>query len=219
MFMARTKHPIQYELEPPSVDAGAGLVVLSLKNIGTEKLTDLDVGLHSTDTYNLVVVDIKKSLSLLESHQKINLEYQITAYTSCWVYATLDGFKDGKRFHTESPLLKIRVLPEIAEIVSVFALAKPQIPTGEQIQIEATVRALSNCENLTLEFWTDAPDGEFKELATIQIAKLSKDEVGRYGADITPSQEGLYKITAYLYDGIKRVDAGVDQVMVTDPKK
>jgi hypothetical protein len=217
--MVRTKHPIQYELEPQSVDTGASLVILRLKNIGIEKLTDLDVGLHSTDTYNLVVADISKSVPLMEPGQEISLEYQISTYTSCWVYATLDGFKEDEGFHTESPLLKIRVLPEIAEIVSVFALAKPQIPAGEQIQIEATIRALSDCENLTLEFWADKPGGEYEELATINIAKLSEGEVGRYGAEITPSEEGLYKITSYLYDGIKRIDAGVDQVMVTDLKE
>ena len=211
----RIKFPIQYELEPQSVDTGTSWVVLTLKNIGPEKLTNLDVRLHSMDTYNLVVTGISKFVFELEPDQEVRLEYQISAHSSSWVYATIDGFKNDERFHTESPVLRIRVLPEIAELVSVFALTQPQIPAGERIRIEALVRALSNCENLTLEFWADKPQGEFEELASIKIAELKEGEVGRYGAEITPSEEGMYKITTYLYDGVRRLDSGVDQVMAT----
>jgi hypothetical protein len=94
-------------------------------------------------------------------------------------------------------------------------MAKPQIPAGERIRIEAMVRALSDCENLTLEFWADKPKGEFEELASIKIAEMNEGEVGRYGAEITPSEEGMYKITTYLYDGIRRLDSGVDHVVAT----
>jgi len=213
--LMRIKFPIQYELEPQSVDSGSSWVVLGLKNIGTEKLTNLDVRLHSTDTYNMVVTGMSKFVYLLEPGQEVRLEYQVSAYSSSWVYATIDGFKNAERYHTESPIFRIRVQPEIAELISVFALTKPQIPAEERSRIEALVRALSNCENLTLEFWADKPEGEFEELASIQIAELKKGEVGRYGAEITPSEEGMYKITTYLYDGVRRLDSGQDQVMAT----
>lgn len=211
----RIKYPIQYQFEPQSIDTGSSWVVLHMKNIGTEKLKNLDVRLHSTDTYNLVVTSMSKFIYLLEPDQEAKVEYQVSANLSGWVYATIDGFKKDERFHAESPLMRIRVLPEIAELISIFALTKPQIPAGERIRIEATVRALSDCENLTLEFWADKPKGEFEELATIHIKELAEGELGHYTAEITPSEEGIHKITTYLYDGIRRLDIGVDQVMVT----
>jgi hypothetical protein len=73
--------------------------------------------------------------------------------------------------------------------------------------------ALSNCENLTLEFWADKPNGDFGELAFNQIAQLREDKVGRYGGENTPSEEGMYRITNYLYDDIRSLVSGVDQVI------
>jgi hypothetical protein len=211
----RIKFPIQYELIPQIVEAGTSWVVLSLKNIGNEELSNLDVRLHSTDTYNLVVTSISRFVHKLIPSQEVKLDYQVSAYSSSLIYTTIDGLKNDERYHTESPLMRIRVLPEIAELVSVFAMAKPQIPAGERLRIEAMVHALTDCENLTLEFWADKPKGDFEELASIKIAEMKENDVGRYSAEITPSEEGMYKITTYLYDGIRRLDSGVDHVLAT----
>ena len=49
------KYPIYYELNPTEIDKGTNWVTLKLKNIGNETLNNLDVQLHSVDTYNLSV--------------------------------------------------------------------------------------------------------------------------------------------------------------------
>ena len=72
----RIKFPIQYELEPQSVDTGTSWVVLTLKNIGPEKLTNLDVRLHSMDTYNLgdrdlLIIDARHGAELTRSNRQI----------------------------------------------------------------------------------------------------------------------------------------------------
>jgi hypothetical protein len=54
-LLSKYKYPIEYELNPTEIEKGTNWVTLKLKNIGNETLENLDVQLHSVDTYNLTV--------------------------------------------------------------------------------------------------------------------------------------------------------------------
>jgi hypothetical protein len=51
----RYKYPFEYDLSPTEIEKGTNWVTLKMKNIGSETLKDLDVQLHSLDTYNLSI--------------------------------------------------------------------------------------------------------------------------------------------------------------------
>ena len=48
----RIKFPFEYEMSPTEMRTGTNWVTLKLKNVGMSALNELDVQLHSMDTYN-----------------------------------------------------------------------------------------------------------------------------------------------------------------------
>jgi hypothetical protein len=212
--MQRVKFPIEYTLEPEEVEVGTPWVTLTLKNLGSETLKNLNVRLNSVDSYDLSVLGRGEFVPTLGPQQETTLTYQLSTYSSTWVYATLDGRSDGDPHHASSPLMRVTVGHEAAQLLSVFAMTEPYPPAGDTIRIEATIQARLPSEGLELEFWADKPDASFEELASINTGGLSRGERARYAAEITPEQEGMYSIHAYLYDGLKRIGAAVDHVWV-----
>lgn len=103
---------------------------------------------------------------------------------------------------------------DVAELSSLFAMTEPYPLRGQKLRIEATIRGLADSEGLRLEFWADAPSGEFKELSTVETKPLNAGEEIRYSAEIMPEEEGLYTIYAYLYDGVRRIGRQVEHVYV-----
>lgn len=73
---------------------------------------------------------------------------------------------------------------------------------------------MSQSEGLKLEFWADTPGGEFEELAIVETKALKPGEEATYSAEVTPGQDGLYTIYAYLYDGVRRIGREVEYVYV-----
>jgi len=48
--MIRVKYPIEYELEPDTLEIGIQWIKLRLKNVGDISLHNLDIKMHSTDS-------------------------------------------------------------------------------------------------------------------------------------------------------------------------
>ena len=94
--------------------------------------------------------------------------------------------------------------------------AEPYSLIGEKIRIESTVRGLTESEGLKLEFWADTPSGAFEELAIVETKPLSVAEEATYSAEITPDEEGLYTVYAYLYDNARRIGREVEYVYVRE---
>ena len=133
-----------------------------------------------------------------------------------WVRSSphISGWRDEGPFHWASPGMLIRVGKATAELRSLFALTEPYPRRGEMIKCEATLHGLARSEGLTLEFWAASPSGEFENLSTIQTAELSAGQEVRYAAEVTPEEEGLYTIYAYLYDDGRRIGYQVEHVSV-----
>lgn len=210
------KYPLEYDLTPKSIGTGRHWVTLTLKNIGSQDLTGLDINLNSLDAYSISVLGTGSYVSILKTDESRDLPFQVSANRTGSLYLTLDGWKDGERFHWESPGIPITVGAEVAELVSLFAMTEPYSVVGERIRCEATVRGLTPSEALTLEFWADTPGGEFEELAIVETKQLQPGEEATYSAEVTPDEDGLYTIYAYLYDGVRRIGREVEYVYVRE---
>jgi hypothetical protein len=207
----RFKHPIEYELNPAGVDEGNSWVTLKLKNIGSETLENLDVQLHSLDTYNLSVYGTSfgfgagQYLLELGPNKEEEVVFRINASGSADVYATIKGRKDGEYFWWESGWTHIRVSEEKAEIERLLVLSHPYADIGKTLSAEATIKGSKKSSGLKLEFWVEPPSGKSEQQATIDIKDLPVGEEARYSAEFTPKETGYYTIYAYLYDGWKRI--------------
>lgn len=210
------KYPLEYDLQPRSVDAGRHWVTLRLNNIGQDDLTGLDIKLNSLDAYSMSVLGTGSYVSMLQAGESREIPFQVSANRTASVYVTLDGWKDGERFHWESPGVPVTVGAEVVELASLFAMTEPYSVIGERVRCEATMRGLARSEGLKLEFWADTPTGEFEELAIVETKTLDPGEEATYSAEITPEEEGLYTIYAYLYEGVRRIGREVEYVYVRE---
>ncbi len=215
--MLITKYPVEYELKPKHVEAGARWLTLTLKNVSDEALAGLDVKLNSLDTYAIQVSGTGSNyIPSLEPDEKEELPFQILATGNGSLYVSMDGLQNGVPFHWESPGLPIVVGHEVAELVSLFALTEPYPALGEQIRCEATVRSLTESEGLRLEFLIETTDGEFEGLEDMETEKAAAGETERYTVTLMPQEPGLHTVHAYLYDGAKRIGHEEDRVDVQD---
>lgn len=208
------KYPIEYELAPMNIYPGMHWLTLTLKNIGAQDLTSLDLRLNSLDAYSISVSGTGLYIVALRPNEQTRRAFQVRANLTGRLYASLDGWQNGESFHWESPAILVTVGREEAKLVSLFAMTKPYPPLGEKIRCEAAIQGLAKSEGLNLEFWAVTPGGEFEELAIVEIKELSTGEEARYAAEVTPEEEGLYTIHAYLYDGIRRIGHQVEKIFV-----
>lgn len=208
-------YPIEYEVRPKAVAEGMRWLTLSLKNIGNRELKDLDVRLNSLDTYSILVRGLGELIPTLEPGEEEELPFHVSAQTTGRVYVVLNGRKNGRRFHWESPEIFIRVGEQPAELVSLFALTEPHARLGEPIKCEATVRGLIASAGLVWEFWAEVPGGEFKSLAKGGVGALDAGEEARYTFEITPDREGIYVLHAYLYQGARRIDHRTEYLSIS----
>lgn len=209
-----TKEPFQYALEPREMEPGMRWLALSLRNIGSQNLTALDVKLNSLDAYSIGVGGTGSYVALLEPQEEKTRAFQISANITTQVYASVDGYRDGRPFHWESPALRIQVGRDVAELLSMFAITEPYPPAGERIRCEATLYGLQPNEGLNLEFWIDTPDGGIEELARMATQQMAAGEQATYSVEFTPEEEGTYTVHAYLYDGVRRIGHETDVVYV-----
>lgn len=208
------KYPIEYRLEPVKIDKGMNWIRLNLRNVGKEKLRDLDIKLNSLDSYGLAVYGTGENIDNLKTNKKETVSFKVFGKRSTKVYVTIDGWENGEVFSWESFYTRIRVGEEKAELIGIFALTEPYPPAGKTIRIEAVVRGLKESEGLNLEFWADSPRGEFKELDIFKTRKLKSGEESRYATELIPSEKGLYTIHGYLYEGNRQIGHKVDYVWV-----
>ena len=210
------KYPLEYEITRDSIDTGQHWITLRIKNIGAQELTGLDVNLNSLDVYSIGVLGTGTYVSCLSPDEERQLPFQVSANRTGSVYVTVDGWRESARFHWESPSIPMTVGAEVAELVSLFAMTEPYSVVGEQIRVEATIRGLAAERGLSLEFWADTPSGEFEELAIVETKELAPGEEATYSAEVTPEEEGLYTLYAYLYDGVRRIGREVETIRVEE---
>ena len=201
----KVKYPIEYRLTPSEIETGMGSIASTIKNIGMENLSNLDIRLNSLDPYGIFVYETPRSLEDLKRKERKVTVSRVLAKRTSRLYLSIDGNKNGEDFSWESGYVKIKVGKEAAELVGVFSLADPYPPVGRLIRFEAVLKGLDESENLRLEFWADDPAGEFKETDVLETKKILPGEETRYAAGLTPQREGLYTIHAYLYDKNRQI--------------
>ena len=206
----RYKFPFDYEVIPTEIHTGTNWVTLNLKNIGRETLRDLDIQLHSLDTYNLTVYGTGlfgagQYLPELESNKAKELVFRVNAIGSADIYATVTGRKDGEYFWWESGWTSITVANEKAEIERLLVLSNPYTVIGKTISAEVAIKGLRKGTGLKLEFWVETQFGKSELQATMDIKDLPVGEEALYSAQFTPKETGVYTVYAYLYDGWKRI--------------
>lgn len=209
-----TQYPIEYELKPKVISMGARWLTLTIKNIGDENLIGLDVKLNSLDAYSISVYDAGRYVTSLKPDQESVIPFHVLVNSTDFCYVSIDGMQQTRGLHWESPRILLTVGESKARLVSLFALTKPYPPRGERIQVEATLQGKAESDDLRLEFWTQTPGEEFKELGTVQPKDLVEKERARYTVEFVPEEQGLYTVYAYLYDGEKRIGHELEQVYV-----
>ncbi len=100
----RIKFPFDYELSPSEMRTGTNWVTLKLKNIGSETLRELDIQLHSLDTYNLTVYGTGlfgagQYLPELRPNEEKEMVFRVNAVGSANVYVTIKARRDGRILH------------------------------------------------------------------------------------------------------------------------
>jgi len=221
-MLAKSKYPIEYELNPTEIEKGTNWVTLKLKNIGNETLEDLDVQLHSVDTYNLSVYGTWWSgggqhITELRPNKESQLTFRVNAIGSADAYATLKGRKNGKFFWWESSWTNLHISDEAAKIGHLLVLSNPYTPIGKTISAEATVKGLRKNGGLKLEFWVETPSGKNEQQAKVDIKDLPLGEEARYTAEFTPKETGFYTIYAYLYAGYMRIGYKTETIYAQKP--
>lgn len=210
------RYPIEYEINPKSVEPGWRWLTCTLKNVGAETLTGLELKLNSVDDYGVRVLGTGSFVPELEPEGQHVYPFQVAANKTASVYISVDGRRDGAAFHWESPSVLVAVGKEVAELVSLFAMSEPYPPVGEKVRCEATVRGLTQSRGLRLEFWADTPSSQFEALGEIETKPLEAGEEAVYAAEFLPEDEGMYTIYAYLFDGVRRIGRQTENVYVRE---
>jgi len=221
-MLPKYKFPIEYELNPTEIEKGTNWVTLKLKNIGKETLADLDVQLHSVDTYNLTVYGswwegAGHNIAKLGPDWEKDVAFRVNAIGSADVYATIKGSKDGRYFWWESSWTNLHVSDEPAKISYLLVLSNPYTSIGKTISAEATVKGLKKNGGLKLEFWVETPSGKNEQQAKIEIKDLPVGEEARYTTEFTPTETGFYTIYAYLFAGYMRIGYMTETIYAQKP--
>ena len=211
--MTRSKYPIEYELGPETLEKGEQWLTLWLKNEGDEKLHNLDIKMHSTDSLNISFRSPNAFVHLLNPNEEKFLYFQVDAYATTALYISIRYFKSGGSFHWDSPWIRKKVLGEVAELKSVL-VSNPYGIIGRELDIEATVKGLSNSDGLDLYSGQIHLLQIMKISAKIKTKKLSSGEEASYVTKITPREEGYYTVYANLYDNGRRIDRDSETLWV-----
>ena len=113
--LSRYKYPIEYELDPTSIDRGSNWLTLRLKNTSRDTLRGVDVQLHSLDTSYLTVYGAwygfgaGQYLKELKPNEEKELTFRVNAYGSADVYITVLSREDKNLFWWESGLTHLYV--------------------------------------------------------------------------------------------------------------
>jgi hypothetical protein len=211
--MIRVKYPIEYDLDPGTLEKGIQWISLRLKNVGEVSLHNLDIKMHSVDSLQISFRNPSDYIYRLTPNQETYLHFQVDAHGTTALYISIRYFKEGGSFHWDSPWIREKVQGEVAELEGIL-VSNTYGVIGRELEVEATVKGFGNSAGLDLHFWADTPSGSYEELAKIKTKSLSIGEEASYTAKITPKEEGYYTVYASLYDNLRRIGREFDTIWV-----
>ena len=130
------------------MDNGIHWVSLRLKNIGNKELENLDVKLHTLDSYSINILGTGQHVSKLSPGEETVVSFQIEAAVTGEGYASVSASTSEGPLSMDSPWVTIKVVGNVAELVSVFAVTMPYTLMGQPVKVEAIVKGLSYSENV-----------------------------------------------------------------------
>lgn len=68
-------YPLKFEISPNKIDAGTRWITLSLKNIVTKNLTNLDVRLYSRDSYSVTPLKMSEYIFKSQPNEQRLIQY------------------------------------------------------------------------------------------------------------------------------------------------
>ncbi len=210
------KKDIEYEIKPGKVDPGERWITVTVTNVGDNAVRQVNVRLNSLDTYGLNVVDDSKYIPILAPDEKQEVYFKVNAKLTTGCYVTLDGYKDSELYYWESPTVFLRVGTPKAELTNAWAMRQEHILVGDTIKVEATVKSNMITEDLSLEFWSEGPEGEIEEMDTLDTGELEAGQSKVFETELVPSKQGLYTVDIYLYDGNKRLGHKAEYAIVEE---
>lgn len=209
---------IEYDIQPRELVAGQRWVTISLRNGGRKTLTSLDVRLNSLDTFGLEVPQGSVFLPLLAPGEEKNVAFKVIMMATAPVYITLTGLEGEEGIYWESASIKIQLDTDIAEISSVIAERKDNSLIGDMIKTEINIKSRTTfTEPLTLDVWTEGPEGEIEEIKSFTVEEMAANEADRFKITFSPLRAGIYTIYAELYNRLERISRKADFVLVTNP--
>ncbi|MFP4403378.1 MAG: hypothetical protein ACLFPJ_03445 [Candidatus Woesearchaeota archaeon] len=214
--MRRIRKGVEFEITPEVVDPGERWLTLTLKNISQNTLKNLDIHLNSVDTLGLEIRDFAKYIPLLLPDDEVNLYFRINVHFSTQVYVSMVGNKDDELFYWETPDMLINVSTQVAEIISLFATRNPRSIIGDTIKCDVLISAKEATEDLDLETWIEAPDGEIEEVELISLDTLAPNELKERTFEFIPKMKGIYTVKAQLFRGIRRLSSKTDYVYIKE---
>ena len=170
-------------MSPESLQRGHHWLSLMVKNLGNQKLEQLDVKVHPSDSLRISFDYPSDYISSLDPKESRTLYFQVDAEGTTDLYVSVSCLKGGNYFYWDSPWVRERVVGEKTELESVF-VSNPYGTIGKELDVEATVKGLSSAgiSGLHLQFWADSPSGKYIQLADIKPKTLSNGEEASYTA-------------------------------------
>jgi hypothetical protein len=208
------KYPFDYELTPQDVGEGTHTVEVELQNVGTGDVENLDVRLNSLDDYGIHIDESSKSIDEIALDETTTIPFEIEIRRRGAVYISVDGWVDDSLIHWESPDIPLTTGMEIAEIANFVARTEGYPAMRKPLTCEVTVESLKASDNLVLEFWVKAPDGELMSIDKMGTGTMAAGEVEDFSVEFTPEQEGIYTFHAYLFEKTQRLDYARDHLNV-----
>jgi hypothetical protein len=208
------KYPFDYELTPQDLGEGTHVVEVELQNIGGDDVENLDVSLNSLDDYAFHIEESRKSVDEIGRDETETLPFQIEIRRRGAVYLSVDGWVGDTMIHWESSDIQLTTGAEVAEISNFVAQTETYPAVRKPITCELTLESLKPSDNLVLEFWVKAPDGQLMSIDKMGTGTMAAGEVKDFSVTFTPEQEGIYTFHTYLFADTLRLDYARDHLNV-----
>jgi hypothetical protein len=207
--------PISINISPREIRRGTSIIELKLTNNGDQRLETLEVGLHSLDQSLIDVENPEKWVNSILPGETITVPFNISAHRSAMIHTRIFGYMGEERFEWQSPPIRVKVGEEAAELLSLLILGESSRKIGDTLEVEATLRALKNNVQVTIDFWVNTPREKYMKIGEITTSILQQGDT-KHIIEFTPTEKGLYTVYIYLYEKSRQIDRQSDKVFIKE---
>ncbi|MGZ4920068.1 MAG: hypothetical protein ACXV6L_07675 [Halobacteriota archaeon] len=215
----RRKYPFEAIVMPEVLERGHHWITVQLRNASTEPLIDVSATLYTTNTHD---IDILPSGSFsfvkeLRPQDTEVLNFHVFANHTGWVFLHVRAYRDGAFVSWYSPYHEVRLIEDPAEIQTFF-VNRPYWAREETIETETVVHARRDVANLRLEIDATPPSKSHTLIDVIDIDFIVEGSTKRFVSELHAGEEGMYHLTARLFDEQKLISSKLASCYVTPPE-